>query len=270
MEAPVKHRLAEMTFREFESRLEEDPPVIALALGSQEEQGPTCPMGDYQLTEIVADRAAAEAGAVVAPILPFGYADYFRTVPGGIALRPQTFAAVLEDMAVNFLDHGLDRIVILNGHSGNAPLIDQVQRKLRSERRVIVPAIHLWRAIPETLWTELYGEKAAAAKGHGADPLTSVAMHLIPDQMRPDLAEEPGAFGRMLGLPTSGLAAVRFEGVDISVPVNVTDHTSSGITGGDPRLAAPEKGARIVAHLVALAAQLMRHLKTAETRIKED
>ncbi|MEM8662845.1 MAG: creatininase family protein, partial [Pseudomonadota bacterium] len=114
-----KHRLAEMTFREFEARLPERP-VIIIPLGSQEEQGPACPMGDYRLTEIIADRVAERSDAIVAPIMPFGYADYFRTVPGGIALRPETFCAVLEDMVVNFLDHDLTKVLILNGHSGNA------------------------------------------------------------------------------------------------------------------------------------------------------
>jgi creatinine amidohydrolase len=264
-----KHRLAEMTFREFEARLAEAHPVVVIPLGSQEEQGPTCPMGDYQLTEVIADRAAAKAGAVVAPVLPFGYADYFRPVPGGIALRAETFAAVLEDIAVNFLDHGLDRIVILNGHSGNAPLIDLVQRRLKAERDVIVPALHLWRSIPDSLFSELYGADAPRAKGHGADPLTSVALHLVAEQTRPDLAEQPGPFGTMIGLPTSGLAAVSFEGVDVQVPVDVTDRTANGITGGDPSLASADKGARIVDHLVDLSAAFIRHLSTVDTGTKE-
>lgn len=254
-----------MTFREFEAILPEKP-VIIIALGSQEEQGPTCPMGDYQLTEVVADRVAAEAGAIVAPIMPFGYADYFRTVPGGIALRAETFCAVLEDMIVNFLDHDLNRIVILNGHSGNAPLIDVTTRLIKRDRSVMVPAIHLWRSIPDTLMASLYGDAAGRAKGHGADPLTSVAMHVLPEKMRPDLAEDPGTFGTLLGLPTSGLAAVKFEGVDIALPVDVTDRTSSGITGGDPTVASADKGAAIVDHLVGLSVAFIRHLQGVDPR----
>lgn len=268
MTHPAKHRLAEMTFREFEARLPEAP-VIVIPLGSQEEQGPTCPMGDYQLTEVVADRAAQEAGAVVTPILPFGYADYFRPVPGGIALRAETFAAVLDDIIVNFLEHGLSRIVILNGHSGNAPLIDVAQRRLKQARGVIIPAVHLWRSIPPSLFAELYGEDAPRAKGHGADPLTSVAMHLVPGQMRPDLAETPGPFGDIIGLPTSGLAGVTFEGVEVSVPVDVTDRCQNGITGGDPTLASADKGARIVDHLVALSVALIDHMQKVDPHTKQ-
>lgn len=259
-----KHRLADMTFREFEARLSEKP-VIIIPLGSQEEQGPACPMGDYQLTEVIADRVAEASGAIVAPIMPFGYADYFRAMPGGIALRPETFMGVLEDMIVNFLDHGLDKVLILNGHSGNAPLIDVTIRKLKAERDVLVPAIHLWRAIPDSLFKSLYGDDLPKAKGHGADPLTSVYLHLMPEKMRPDLQEAPGEFGEMLGLPTVGLGAVRFEGVDVSLAVDVTDRCQNGIAGGDPAVASAERGAAIVEHLVGLGTRFVAHLKDADT-----
>ncbi|MEM8662716.1 MAG: creatininase family protein, partial [Pseudomonadota bacterium] len=185
--------------------------------------------------------------------------------PGGIALRPETFCAVLEDMVVNFLDHDLTKILILNGHSGNAPLIDVTARKLKRERGVLVPAIHLWRSIPDALFTEIYGKDGARAKGHGADPLTSVYSHLIPELMRKDLAEPPGEFGTLLGLPTSGLGAVRFQGVDVTLAVDVTDRCANGITGGDPAVASAERGRRIVDHLVALCSDFVSHLDGTDT-----
>ena len=266
MSVPSKHRLADMSFVEFRERLPEKP-VIVIALGSQEEQGPSCPMGDYQLTEIIADRAAQKAGAIVAPVIPFGYADYFRSVSGGIALRPETFSMLVEDMIVNFLDHDLTRIVILNGHSGNAGLIDQTVRKLRRERGVLVPAIHLWRSIPASLWEELHGSNAAAVKGHGAEPLTSVYKALLPELLRPDLAQAPAPGGSLIGLPTAGLDSVTFKGMNVSLAVNVDDHCPNGITSGDPTQSSADKGEKIVQYLVDLSAGLMEHMKTAETTI---
>lgn len=262
--APQKHKLAEMSFMEFRARMDDDP-VIVIPLGSQEEQGPACPMGDYMLTEIVAERAARTAQAIVAPIMPFGYADYFRTVPGGIALRAETFRAVLEDVITNFLDHGLRRIVVLNGHSGNAGLIDQTVRGLKRERGVLIPAVHLWRSLSPGFWTEIHGADAARARGHGADPLTSVYMHLFPELMRPDLARAPGRKGSLIGLPTSGLGAVKFQDIEIALAVDVTDRCEDGIADGDPSFSSAEKGERIVNHLVALCAEFIRHFRDADT-----
>ena len=74
-------------------------PVILLPMGSQEDQGPHAPMGDYLLAEKVAELAAlarhrARARArVVAPVLPFGGADFFGAMPGGIAMHQATLTA---------------------------------------------------------------------------------------------------------------------------------------------------------------------------------
>ena len=64
-------------------------PVILLPMGSQEDQGPHAPMGDYLLAEKIAELAALRASAngvrtVVAPVVAFGGADWFGAMPGGI------------------------------------------------------------------------------------------------------------------------------------------------------------------------------------------
>ena len=78
-------------------------PVILLPMGSHEDQGPHAPMGDYLLAEAIAQRIALRATergtrTLVAPVLPFGGADYFGSMPGGIAISQTTLRAVLTDM----------------------------------------------------------------------------------------------------------------------------------------------------------------------------
>lgn len=260
----TKHRLAEMTWLEFKDRLREKP-VILVPLGSQEEQGPHGPMGDYMLTDAIAQQVATRSGAISAPIMPFGYADYFRPVAGGIALRAETFAMVLEDILVNFLDHGLNHLVILNGHSGNYPLIDQVIRKLKRSRGVIIPCLNLWRLMTPEIWRQMHGDDYAATQGHGAEPLTSVYKHLFPDLVREDMIELEDSKGEFLGLPTEGLNAVRFQGTQINVPLDVTERCGNGITGGDPYRASADIGARITEHLVTLAAEFVVHFRQQAT-----
>jgi len=257
-----KFRLAEMTFREFQQRIDENP-VILLPLGSQEEQGPTAPMGDFMLTDALAAQVAERAGAIAAPTLPFGYGDYFRPVPGGIQLRAETFCAVLRDYADNFLDHGLSRLVILNGHSGNAPMIDRVTRGIRTERGVVVPSINLWRLHTPEVWEEAYGVAAGKGFGHGAEPLGSVYTYFFPQHMRPDLRETPANGKTFMGFETSGFAAVKFRGLDIAMPLDVTDVTDNGIAGGDPGLVSAAAGRRIAEHIVATAADFVRAFRDA-------
>jgi creatinine amidohydrolase len=258
----MKHLLAAMSFLEFAERIRAEKPVILIPLGSQEEQGPGCPMGDYMLTELLAGRIAAATGAIAAPTIPFGHADYFRTVPGGIQLRAATFRALLRDVIDSFLDHGLDRLLVFNGHSGNSPLIDEVSRTVRAERGVFVPWVNVWRMIPPDVWKQAHGDNAAKAQGHGADPMTSVYLHLKPELVRGDLVQAPAPGGTVLGMPTAGLAAGRLGGLEVNLPLAVTDHCANGIVSGDPRLSSPAAGKLFADHVVAQTSRLVEHLKT--------
>ncbi len=253
-----------MTVAEFRDRLPEDP-VILLPLGSHEEQGPHAPMGDYLLAEAIALRAAELSGAVAAPCLPFGYAEYFRGFPGGIQLRAATFCAVLEDMLGAFLDHGLNRLLILNGHSGNAPLIDQVARRLRRERGVAIASVDLWRAIPDALWAQIHGPDAARARGHGGDPVTSVSMYLRPGMMRPDLMRASGR-ATAFGLPVTGVSAVQFGEMAVNLPLDAHELNPDGMLGGDAALASAAAGEAIFEHLTTACADLVAHLRDTDPR----
>ncbi|WP_172296219.1 creatininase family protein [Pseudoruegeria sp. HB172150] len=253
-----------MTVAEFRDRLSEEP-VILLPFGSQEEQGPHAPMGDYVLTDAIALKAAELSGAISAPCVPFGYAEFFRPFPGGVQFRASTFCAVVEDFVGAFLDHGVERLIVLNGHSTNAALIDQVLRKIRRERGVAVPTINLWRAIPDSLWRDLHGENAGKARGHGGDPITSVYAYLKPDAMRPDLAK-PSVRGNAFGLPIAGTAGVTFEEMPVQLPVDADEVNADGMLGGDPELSSPEIGMAIFDHLTTYCARFIEHFRTCDPR----
>ncbi|MDS1138132.1 creatininase family protein [Nitratireductor indicus] len=260
----MKHALKDMTVAEFRDRLSPET-VILLPFGSQEEQGPHAPMGDYAIADAVAVKSAELSGAIAAPCLPFGYAEFFRGFPGGIQLRAPTFTALVEDILVSFLDHGIERLIVLNGHTTNTTLIDQVQRKLRRERGVAVASIDLWRSIPAELWNELYGTEAANARGHGADPLTSLGLYLYPDKMRTDLMR-PSVPSPAFGLPGSSTAGVRFEGMQVNLPLNADEVNADGMLGGNAGLASAEAGRRIFEHVTGTVARFVEHMRLCDPR----
>ncbi|HZM43589.1 MAG TPA: creatininase family protein [Burkholderiales bacterium] len=257
----MKSQLEDLTYVEFRERLKDDP-VILVPLGSQEEQGASAPMGDWMLAKELARRIAEKTGAIAAPTVPFGYADYFRPVAGGVQLSADTFKGLLRDILDNFLAHGLERLLIFNGHTGNSPLIDQVVRTVKRETGVVVPWINIWRVLPDSVWREAHGANAPRARGHGADPVSSAYLHLFPGLYRRDLAEAAEAGGELIGLRTANLQGLVFEGLEVNAPVDITDHTKNGIVSGDARLATPEAGRLFSDYIVDRAAALVRHLQT--------
>ncbi|MCX8995893.1 creatininase family protein [Rhizobiaceae bacterium BDR2-2] len=264
-DAMKKVAIRDMTHAEFAERMKE-PAVILVPLGSQEQQGPHAPMGDFMLTERLAEMSARIGGGLAAPTLPFGHAEFFRSMPGGIQLRAETFCAVLEDMLGAFLDHGHERLLIFNGHTTNASLIDRVARKIRRERGTAVASLNIWKILPERLWDELYGEAGARVRGHGGEPLTSVCMHLFPELMRRDLARTPSPRGKAFGLPIAGVSGARFEGQPVQLPLDCHEVDREGLLGGISDMASADKGRAICDHIVGHTARLMRHLLQYDPR----
>lgn len=258
-----KVRLADLTAVEAREILGKNP-VILLPLGSHEDQGPHAPMGDYLLAEQVAtqiaDRACAlGVEALVAPVIPFGGANYFGSTPGGIAVSQTTLRALLMDVLGCLLRHHISRLIILNGHDGNVQCIQEVTSEIYRSSGCLIPNIYLWR-VAQSLLVEIVGEeKARKTSGHGADVLTSLAMHFFPERVREDLIPGPSDRREVMGLPVTGLATVSFEGVNISVPLEIADLAPNGVAAGDPRLCSAETGAALAQKLTELGARFVRH-----------
>jgi creatinine amidohydrolase len=265
-----KVRLSELTAVEAREILAENP-VILLPLGSHEDQGPHAPMGDYLLAEHMANQIAERASGLgaetlVAPVIPFGGSNYFGSTPGGIALSQTTLRALLIDVLGCLLRHNLSHLIILNGHDGNVQCIQEVTSEIYRSSGCLIPNIYLWR-VAQSLLAEVVGEeKAKQTSGHGADVLTSLAMHFFPERVRWDLIPAPGDPLEVMGLPVTGLATVGFGGVNISVPLEVADLAPNGVAAGDPRLCSPETGAALAEKLVELGARFVRHYADQSTR----
>jgi creatinine amidohydrolase len=260
----AKYRMGELTggeAREIAAR----NPVILLPLGSHEDQGPHAPMGDYLSAERVAERIAEAATAagtetLVAPVLPFGGADYFGTMPMGIALSQSTLRAVLGDMLACLLRHNLTRLIVINGHGGNVQAVHETTQDIYRRHKVLIPSFYLWRVAYSYLAGILGAETAAKAAGHGADPLTSVAMHLFPGLMRPDMIPPPPVAPTVMGSPVINFGAIRFAGAEIAVPVELDEIAPNGVWAGNPALCSATTGEALVASLTEVGVKLAQHV----------
>ncbi len=258
-----KLRMAELTGGEARAVYAGNP-VVLLPMGSHEDQGPHAPMGDYLSADAIAERIARRAGergvrTVVAPVLPFGGADYFGSSPGGICLSQATLRAVIGDMLGCLVRHGLTRLIVVNGHGGNVQAIHEATQPFWTQRRILIPSFYLWRVGYGLLPGIVGEEKARQVSGHGADPLTSVAMHLFPALMRPDLLPGPEPLQHLMGMPLPAFGVARFEGAEIGVPVEYHEIAPQGVRAGDARGCSAETGAALVEQLTELGARFVAH-----------
>ena len=139
-------RVADMTWMQIDDRLRADDRAV-LPLGSVEQHAYLSMATDAILAERLATEAARPVGVPVFPAVPYGLAPYFAAYPGTVTLRPGTYSALVLDILDSLADAGFRRILLVNGHGGNAPVGRVVERWSR-ERTGVRTALHHWWRTP--------------------------------------------------------------------------------------------------------------------------
>ncbi len=106
---------------QLEGYLERDDRIV-LPLGSTEQHAYLSLGTDAILAERVAAEAAGPLGVPVLPAMPFGITPTFAAFPGSPSLRTETLLTVVRDVLDSLHGQGFRRILLLNGHGGNAPV----------------------------------------------------------------------------------------------------------------------------------------------------
>jgi creatinine amidohydrolase len=213
--------------------------VAVLPVGSFEQHGPYLPLTtDTLIAAEVARRAADSYGLFLLPPVTFSCSHEHDGFPGTVSISAATLAHVIEDISEDLARGGVERLVIVNGHGGNALLTNVVQEANVTRRAMLLfPTSHHWTAAREAA-----GCLATTHEDmHAGEAETSILLAIAPDLAR------------------SGWEDGDCEADDRSLltMVGMVGYTRSGVIGR-PSLATAEKGRAL---LDALVSQLEQPLK---------
>lgn len=138
-------RIAEMNWMMVEDYLTRDDRCV-LPLGSTEQHAYLSLSTDSVLAERLAVDAAEPLGVPVFPVLAYGITPYFRAFPGTITLQFQTYFSIVRDILDGMAEQGFKRILIVNGHGGNAPVLGLVGEWTANHPDVRVKFHNWWNA----------------------------------------------------------------------------------------------------------------------------
>jgi len=171
--------------------------VVIIPVGAMEQHGNHLPINTDTNCCFNIARAAAEKTddlpVLVLPPVWAGYSPHHMTMEhgeGSISLSYQTFANLLTDIATSVHAHGFRRILFLNGHGGNIPLVESIRLKLWEEKRI--PSVHgftYWKlpGVSEAMLAISDTDKGSI--GHSGEFETSLQMFLQPDLVDSAVAE---------------------------------------------------------------------------------
>lgn len=231
--------------------------VVVLPVGATEQHGPHLPVitDTLQVTRVLAaalERLPETVAAWTLPALPYGKSSEHASFPGTVSLSADTLRATLFDVAEGVRQAGFRRLAFLNGHGGNASVLDAAARDVHAATGLTCFCIQpsFWLQAPFEV-----SDLETRFGVHAGELETSLMLAL-----EPALVKLERAVTYFPALPEGellfGAASVAWLTRDWSV---------SGVFG-DATLGSAEKGAALLDHAAERLAGLLTELSTFEVR----
>ena len=223
------------TAAEIGAIADRDGAVAVVPMGSIEQHGPHLPVAtDTILVDAVAiagaERAAeADVPVLVTPTAWLGSSPHHMALGGTLTGDVQTLQDGLGDVIEATIDHGFDRVLVVNGHGGNKALVAGIPRILGPEHPTVDVRACTYFELPEPEDVAAVRESDPGGMGHAGEFETALLLHLRPELVDMDAAEPAPSGGDMFG-PSSPVAG----------------YGEMGGTGvaGEPQLATAAAGAQ--------------------------
>jgi creatinine amidohydrolase len=154
-----------------------------LAVGSTEYHGEHLPYGTDTL---VAEHLTIEVSnrvedMLMLPVLPYGMSHHYSSFPIAVTLSTKTLMRLLNDIYNSLRKHGINKLLIVNGHDGNIPAIEASTNEYRTAHPEFKIAVldTWWVTAGQLLPPSTF--KVWDGLGHGGEGETSMMLHVSPN-----------------------------------------------------------------------------------------
>lgn len=251
---PLPRLWSELTTTDF-ARPDVASWIAVLPVAATEQHGPHLPLGtDTHIMEGYLARVRALLPAdppiVVLPIQTVGSSVEHTTFPGTLSWPATLALAAWTAVAEDVIRAGPRKLVIVNAHGGNSPVVDILAHEVRTRHRALV-VLASWQRFgtPDGLFTP--GELRHGI--HGGDVETSLMLAFRPDLVRTDAISD--FVPRSLAMERDH-RWLRATGRPTGIGWMAEDLCAAGAIG-DATLATAAKGEACAAHGAAAFVELL-------------
>ena len=236
-------RWADLTRHDFAS-LDCTRTIAVLPVGAIEQHGPHLPVSvDADLVDAVVERALplirSDLTVLFLPAMVYGKSNEHAAIAGTLTLSAETLIRVLMEIGESIARAGIRRLVFLNGHGGNSPVLDIVARDLKVKLGLQTATCH-WYNFNEA---ETLTDRIEQAFGiHAGLVETSAMLAINPERVIMDRAADFGsaAWGWQERFSHIGLSAGRAR------PAWVIDDLNENGACGNAAAATVEMGEKLL------------------------
>jgi creatinine amidohydrolase len=166
--------------------------VAILPVGAVEQHGPHLPVKvDAAINAGIVARAVAlmapDFPALVLPMMPVGKSNEHLAFPGTLSLPYDLLARLWFEIAKSAWRAGVRKIILFNSHGGQPQVMEIVCRELRVELGMFAVGASWFRTIDSS---DLYTAAELKHGIHGGEAETSVMLHLHPDLVQMEHAQD--------------------------------------------------------------------------------
>ncbi|BBO70334.1 hypothetical protein DSCA_42640 [Desulfosarcina alkanivorans] len=224
-----------------------------LPVGAIEQHGPHLPLdtdafdADY-LARRVADGCSAPKPLVL-PLIAYGVSYHHEAFKGTISINNDTLANLVYDVGISVAKNGIKKLVIINGHGGNAPSLNFAAQRINQDARIFVCV-----DTGETSDVDVDRLIETPNDVHAGEIETSTSLAIRPHLVRLDRLqmEVPAFTSRYLDFTSKR---------GVSWYAHTHKISASGVMG-DPTKASAQKGEKMWAVMIANLVGFVDQLKT--------
>ena len=176
--------ISEMNWMQVEQYLKVDDRCI-LPTGSTEQHAYLSLCVDTILASRLAQEVGELASVPVYPVLPYGLAQQWTAFPGTVTFRTETYLALIRDVLDSIRRAGFRKILLINGHGGNAPA-QGILREWMMDNPDSTIKWHNWYNAPKT-WEKVMATDPVCSHASWMEnfPWTRLEGVTLPDTQKP-------------------------------------------------------------------------------------